>query len=491
MKILIENCSILDETAAWGRTERQYLLIDGQRIKSITATRPEETFDRVIDGRRFLVIPGLVNAHTHSPENLVKATDNRMPLEPWLVHLVWASGEFDARAHYLAAMVGAIEMLQSGTTAVLDHLSLDPTVNLPGMNATMEAYRDSGIRAGVAPMSSTMSLDTEDGERRGHGLKQTIFARSHDRQAVGDLLGVQEEFFKTWHGADGGRLRCWTGPSGVQWSTMEYLHQCLDLSNRYGAGLHMHLMESRVQDHVTRDAFGQTSVARLAQEKLLAPNVSLPHSVWLTDRDVERLAATGAVPVHNPAANLRLGSGLAPIRKMLDAGVLPALGADGSKSSDHQNMFGHLHLAALIHNLTFLNPDRWIASREAVRMVTEGGAAALLLTGQLGKVAPGWLADLVLLDLDSPSLTPFNDAFHHLAFTELGQSVHTVIVDGKIVVENGKITLFDAPAILEQARNFAAERVHRGPLPDEWRDAIDRYRSYQQDIVHNTTFRQD
>jgi cytosine/adenosine deaminase-related metal-dependent hydrolase len=491
MKILIENCSILDEAAAWGHTDRQFLLIEGSRITSITAVRPEEEFDRVIDGSRFLVIPGLINAHTHSPENLLKATDNRLPLEPWLVHLTWAAGSFGPRAHYLAAMVGAIEMLRSGTTAVLDHLSLDPTVNLAGINATMEAYRDSGMRAGVAPMTSNAGLDTEEGERRGHGLKSSAFARAHHFQTTGDLIGIQEQFFKTWHQTEGGRLRCWTGPSGVQWTSIDFLHQSLDLANRYGGGLHMHLMESRVQDYVTRQAFGKTSVEKLAEEKLLAPNVSLPHSVWLTDRDVERVAAAGAVPVHNPAANLKLGSGLAPIRKMFDAGILPALGADGSKSSDHQMMFGHMHLAALIHNLTSPQPDRWLSSREVVRMVTEGGAAALMLPGKLGRVAPGWLADLVLLDLESPSLTPFNDAFHHLAFTELGQSVHTVIVDGRIVVEGGKIVAFDADAILNEARELARERVHRTPLPAEWRDAMDRYQAFQQDILANTSFKMD
>jgi cytosine/adenosine deaminase-related metal-dependent hydrolase len=112
----------------------------------------------------------------------------------------------------------------------------------------------------------------------------------------------------------------------------------------------------------------------------------------------------------------------------------------------------------------------------------------MLLPGQLGKVAPGCLADLVLLDLHSPSLTPFNDAFHHLAFTELGQSVHTVIVDGRIVVEAGKIVAFDADPILAEAREIARTRVHRGPLPDAWREAMDCYQAFQQDIVHHTSF---
>lgn len=491
MKILIENCRVLDPSAPWGYASGQYVWIEDQRIKSVTEKKPEEVADKIIDGSRRLVIPGLVNAHTHSPENFIRATDDRLPLEPWLVHLVWATGNFSKRDHYLAAMVGVIEMLHSGTTGVIDHLTLAPEPNLPGIYGAMEAYRDGGIRAGLAPMFSNIGFEIDDGEKRGHRLQDTIFAEMHRRQEVDDLFVILEEFFKTWHNAEQGRLRCYAGPSGVQWASIDLLHRCQDLVGRYGAGIHMHLMETRVQDHVTRLAYGKTGVAKLAEEKLLGPNVSLPHSIWLTDKDVLRLAEAGAVPVHNPAANLRLGSGLLPLRKMLDAGLKVGLGADGSKSSDHQNMFGHLHLAALIHNLVKPEPDAWISAREAVAMATEGGAAALMLQDQLGRVSAGYLADLTLLDLDSPALTPLNDAYRHLAFTELGSSVHTVIINGRIVVEAGKITIFDEAAILEEVRETVKDRVHRHPMPKEWQVALDRYLGYQQDILHNTKFEQD
>ena len=124
-------------------------------------------------------------------------------------------------------------------------------------------------------------------------------------------------------------------------------------------------------------------------------------------------------------------------------------------------------------------------------MATEGGAAALLLRGELGRVAPGYLADVTLLDLDSPSLTPLNDAFHHLAFTELGASVHTVIIDGRIVLEAGKILSFDEAAILEEVREATRERLYHGLMSADWKQAQDRYMAYQQDIAHNTRFEQD
>ena len=496
MNLLIENCAVLDAAAPWGYRAGQHVAIDSQRIASVADARPPGPFDRVLDGRRRLVIPGLINAHTHSPENYIRATDDRLPLEPWLVNLVWATGEFSRRDHYLAAMLGVIEMLRSGTTGVLDHLTFAPVPSLDAVDGAMSAYRDSGIRAGVAPLFSNIALDTADGQARGHGTADTVFARLHDRQGADesgdDIFGFLEEVFRRWHGAEDGRLRCWVGPSGVQWVSLDWMHRCQDFVRRHDSGIHIHLMETRVQDHVARQAFGgQTAVARLAAEKLLAPNVSLPHSVWLTDRDVDRIAEAGAVPVHNPAANLRLGSGLAPIHRMLASGVSVGLGADGSKSSDHQNMFAHLHLAALIHNLSHPEPDRWLSTRQAVGMATEGGAAALMLRGELGRVAPGYLADLTLLDLDRPSMTPFNDAFHHLASTELGAAVDTVIIDGRIVLEAGKILMFDEAAILAEVREATRERIHRGPMPADWKQAQDRYLAYQQDILRNTRFEQD
>jgi cytosine/adenosine deaminase-related metal-dependent hydrolase len=488
VSILIEGCAVLDPAAPWGRQTGRHVLIEGTRIAGVSAQRPPGTFDRVIDGRNFLAIPGLVNAHTHSLENYARATDERLPLEPWLVHTIWALDVFSERDYYLAAMVGVVEMLLSGTTAVIDHLGLTPGAGAGHLGAAMEAYRDSGIRAGIAPLIRQSGFDTEEGQARGHRTAETVLNRMAGRRTDAEYIELLEGFFRTWHNAEGGRLRCWTGPSGVQWATVGFLHQCLDVARRAGGGLHMHLMESRVQDHVIRRKYGRTAVALLAGEKLLGPDVSLPHSVWITDRDVRRIADAGAVPVHNPAANLRLGSGHAPIRKMLAAGITPGLGADGAKSSDHQNMFGHLHIAALIHNLTYTAPDSWIATREAVRMATEGGAAALMLAGRLGRIEPGYLADITLLDLRSPSLTPFNDAYHHLAFTELGRSVHSVIIDGRLVVEAGRILTFDSAAILEEVREATKERMHRRPFPREWQEALDRYMAFQQDIVRNTAF---
>lgn len=492
MSILIENCSILDPDAYFGTQTGHYILIEGNTITSVTAQRPPQSADRVIDGAMLLAIPGLVNAHTHSPENFTRATSDRLPLEPWLAHLFGMSGTFTERDHYLAAMLGVIEMLRTGCTAVIDHLSMPPAPNHAAMNGAMTAYRDSGIRAGVAPLIRDEFYDVDYGHELGHRTLDTFYAGMNDGMPpIAEQMTLMTEFFERWHNTANGRLRCWVGPSGVQWASVEFMQACLETARRFGGGMHMHLLESRVQDITMRHKYGKTAVALLADEGLLAPDVTLPHSVWLTDRDVERITEAGAVPVHNPSANLKLGSGLSPIRKLLDAGTLPALGADGAQSSDHQVMFRIIHLAAMVHNLTYPEPEKWVSAREAVRMATEGGAAALMLRDRLGRIAPGYIADITLLDLHSPHLTPFNDAYYHLAFTEPGSSVHTVIIDGTAVVDDGVITTFDEAAILAEVREATRDRPHRQPIPPEVRFAMERFLAFQQDIVHHTTFEQD
>ncbi len=492
MSILIENVNVLDATAPNAYRAGQSILVEGNRIMGVTDARPDGDFARVINGSMMLAMPGLVNAHTHSPENFTRATSERLPLEPWLAHLFGMSGHFSKREHYLTAMVGVIEMLKTGCTAVIDHLSMPPAPSHDAMDGAMEAYRDAGIRAGVAPLIRDAFYDVEYGHELGHRTLDTFYAgMNQNMPPISEMMALMDEFFGKWHGKANGKLTCYTGPSGIQWASIEFMQACLETARRYGGGMHMHLLESRVQDITMRKLYGKTGVAMMADEGVLGPDVSLPHSVWLTDKDVQRIADAGAVPVHNPSANLKLGSGLSPIRKLLDAGVTPALGADGAQSSDHQVMFGMIQLAVLMHDLTFLEPEKWLSAAEVVGMATTGGAAALLRKDDLGRLETGYLADITLLDLHSPHLTPFNNALYHLAYTEPGSSVHTVIIDGEIVLDDGVITTFDEAEILAEVREVTKDRPHRQPIPEAVQFAMERFMAFHQDIVHNTTFEQD
>jgi cytosine/adenosine deaminase-related metal-dependent hydrolase len=484
MRLLIEDCAVLDPDAPSGVRPAQNVVVDGNRIESIGEARPPGAFDRVLPGGKRLAIPGLINAHTHSAENFLRATTDRMGLEPWLVYLFGMCGAYSPRDHYLSIMLGNIEMIRSGVTGVVDHFWMSPAPNAPAMDAAMEAYRDSGLRAAVAPLYRDAQFDIDYGIADGYPLAGTFMAEIGAHFApLDEVLAMLEDFLRRWHRAEGGRLLAFLGPSGLQWCTQELLERSLELARRHSTGFHMHLLETLVQAWACRRKFGMSGTAWLAERELLGPEVSLPHSVHLSHSDVAHLAASGASVVHNPAANLKLGSGLAPIRAMLDLGVNVALGTDGAASSDNQVLFEALRLAALIHNTGDPDPARWISAREAWRMATEGGARVLGLAEQVGELRRGYLADIVLLDLDSPHLSPLNDPVRQMAFCESGASVRSVVVDGRVILHEGRIEAFDEQAILQEAAEATAGRPFRGPMPPEVVDAIARFTAFQQDIL--------
>ncbi|MFN3704519.1 MAG: amidohydrolase family protein [Thermoflexales bacterium] len=485
MALLIEHVDVLNPDSPGSVASHCSILITGNRIARIASAdelncaellaSPLTENLEVLNGRGLFAIPGLINAHTHSPENYMRGTTERLPLEPWLVWLYGTCGEFTPRDHYLCAAMSAIEMLLSGVTSTIDHLWHGGAWQRDFLDAAMQAYADSGIRAAVAPMFDDHDYVLDVADELGYDLRGSVYGLSHggyrpDREAyrrgvLKDNLALFEDWMRSWHQYDSGRLQTFLGPAAGHLVTEECLHLSFELARKFGAGVHMHCVETRVQEYCIRRVHGKTLVQWLHDEGLLAPELSLPHSVWVRSaEDLDRLAQSGAVPVHNPAANLKLGSGLMPLRAMLERGVRVALGVDGACSSDNQNLFDALKLAALIHNLSDVDPSRWISAREAFEMATVGGAAALLMREQLGVLRPGALADITLLDTRSALLAPMNDAYGMLVHVETGQSVRHVIVNGRIVVRDRCIVNLDAQALVEEFFARADRLPFRRPL---------------------------
>jgi cytosine/adenosine deaminase-related metal-dependent hydrolase len=415
----------------------------------------------VLDGRGLLAMPGLVNAHSHSPENCLRGAGQRLPLEPWLMLMFGAAGRYDAEAHRVCALAGAAEMLRSGTTAVLDHLWMTPS-DPAAVDAAMGAYRDAGIRAAVAPLMS----DVDTTPVLGAGIGVNVSAAAMPVLPARELLAQLEDSIRRWHGTADGRLQLFAGPSGVQWCSEELLAGAADVAARHATGFHVHLLETTTQNAICRRRFGVSGLHKLVELGILARNVSLPHSVWIDDDDIAAIVRSGAVVVHNPAANARLGSGRAPVPALLEAGAQVALGADGSASSDNQVMWAQVKLAVLIHNDGAT--DRWVDGAQALTMVTTGGAAALGHRDDgLGTLAPGAPADVALLDRASPSLSGAVDVEGSLALSEDGRSVRHVFVAGRQVVRDGRCLTIDEDAVLAQLAELADARVAsaRSPAP--------------------------
>jgi cytosine/adenosine deaminase-related metal-dependent hydrolase len=429
-----------------------------------------------LQGTGHLAIPGLVNAHTHSPENALRGAGEGLPLELWLARMFGTSGRFAPDDHYACALFGALEMLRTGTTAVVDHLWGTP-IDLAGFDAAMRAYRDIGIRAAVAPLVVDHDSTGDLAADHGVDLSGALFTDFAGVLPVAEQQALLEEAIGRWHGREDGRLRVFAGPCAAQWCTDELLVALAETASRHDTCVHLHLLESPLQVPICRRKFGVGAVQGLDRLGLLGPRTSLAHGIQLDEADIALLADRGSVIVHNPSSNLRTGSGRAPVHDLLAAGVPVALGADGPTASDNQLVWTQVKLAALIHNDGF---DRWVSGSQALAMATAGGGAALGMGDRIGAIEPGMAADLVLVDRGGFGLAGVQELEAGLALSETGWGVRHVVVDGRVVVREGRCVTVDEEEVRRElgATRDARRDDHAHPPPATLQamEKLDRFR---------------
>jgi len=447
---------LIDKDAEWHTALHTLELRDGRIVAVHDAAVQPNPGDTVIDATGRLVIPGLVNAHTHSPDNLIRGSAPNLPLEIWSLHSAAGRERRTPREITLSAQLGCIEMLRTGTTTVLDHIRFSPDMDAEGLDAVALAYQQAGLRATIAPVvadravADTMPLteaDLDGVDIAAYGRRATLPAR--------EQIGLVEAFVARWHGD---LLRCAVGPSGPQRCSDGLLEAAGDLSLRHDIIFHMHLLETRAQRAMGFRLYGTGMVAHLERLGVLSRRANLVHAIWLEDGDLDRIAQSGAAIVHNPVSNARLGSGIFCLRKAIAHGVRLALGTDSAACNDSNNLLETTKWATLLHNLSSGDPDDWISPCESLRLATSGGAGVLGLSAT-GRIAAGQTADLVLLKLNSPAFVPLLDPVRQLVQSENGAAVDTVIVAGRVLLRDGRCTTLDEAAIWEEARALAAKRL--------------------------------
>jgi 5-methylthioadenosine/S-adenosylhomocysteine deaminase len=438
---------------------------------------PEGT--TVIDAKGCAVLPGLVNAHTHAHNNLARATEDRWTLEDHISHGPAQMAGRTADEQRISALVGAIEMLKTGCTSAFDLFSAVPAPSPEAADAVASAYAEVGIRAVLAPsVSDLVFYRTMPGLVEMLPSKLRRYAQGLIAAPESSLRDLLEGFVRRWHGAASGRIQAAIAPSIPSQCSDEFMSTCVRLAREYGVGLHTHLCESKQQAVSGLGRWGRTVVSHLAQQGALGSDFVGAHAVWLTAEDIQQLGHLGASVAHNPASNLRLGSGLAPIREMIDAGVHVGLGTDGSATSDNLSMFEAMRSAALISRVRFPNrTDSWIGSDAAWRMATSASARVLGLAADIGALNPARKADIVLMRTDSIFTTPLNHALNSLVYCAPDACVETVIVDGRVVVRDGHVTTIDEAAIRSQAQAAADRLAHDNAGLWEAADAISPYLS--------------
>ena len=448
---IIRGGRVLD--LAHHRAEPADILIEDDTIREIGRPGlPSASAARVVDAHDRLLLPGFVNAHTHAHGGLGRGIlGDRVPLELLLTFAAGLNGNRTLEDKHLSAQLSAVELVRRGCTACYDLYFELPSPTVEGVHAAARAYTEVGIRAVIAPMMADRTLWQalpglleslpESARRQVEGLRATSGEQN---------LGVCRDLLRTWP-FDRDQIRPALGPTIPLHCSDEFLTGCRDLAREHDVGIQTHLAESKSQAHLGHRRYGKSLTAHLAELGLLGPRFSAAHGVWLDRDDVGLLANAGASVAHNPLSNLRLGSGVAPARMMLDRGLTVGIGTDSAASSDAQNMFEATRLAAYLSRVRTPDYTRWISVEEALHMATAGSAAVLGMADHIGRLAPGYKADIVFLDLAHVTYVPLNDVAVQLVMGESGAAVDSVMIGGRLILERGRLTTVDEAKLRARA----------------------------------------
>ena len=420
-----------------GRVERADVAVDRDEGTIRAVGAPDEvddavdaTPDETLDADESLVIPGLVNAHTHVAMTLLRGYADDKPLDPWLREDIWpAEAELTPDDIEAGAELGALEMIRSGTTAFAD------------MYFAMDRVADVVDRAGLRA-------------RLGHGVVTIGKDEADARADIAESIRVAREL----DGAADGRVRTAFMPHSLTTVGEEYLREGVAEAREAGVPVHLHANETVDEVDPIVEERGERPIAYADDLDALGPEDFFAHGVHLDGSEIDRLAEAGTAVVHCPASNMKLASGMAPVQRLRDAGVTVALGTDGAASNNDLDVFDEMRDAAMIGKLA-ADDAAAVPAEAVVEMATAAGADALNLPG--GRIEPGAAADLAVVDLDAPHLTPLHDPVSHLAYAARGSDVRHTVCDGEVLMRDREVLTLDAEAVRERAAEAATDLVDR------------------------------
>ncbi len=483
-RILIKGGLVLD-LAVDRHAVSADILIEGDRIAAVGASLIEQEADVILDARDRVVMPGLVNAHLHSWEVPFRGRYEGLPLELWglSAYPFLQIRPLPPRLIRLRTILVAIESLKNGVTSVLDDVLQVGGQELEGLTEVFGGYADVGLRANVSlRMVDRSWLETLPFAKETLPAELWELGQSTTPPPAAYYEAICDQAFKDLHRPAIGQ-RFVVAPSAPQRCTPELLQLAAALAEEHDTAFHIHLLETRLQAVTAKLLYGESPVSYLEHLGVLSDRVTFAHAVWLTDSDISTIAAHGASVVHNPVSNLKLGSGVFPYARAHAAGIRLALGSDGISSNDSARMFEVVKLAALLHTVSDPSLERWPRAADILDAATRGGAESVGLC-DVGRLAAGQAADIVLLDRRSLAFTPMNDLARQLVYAENGSSVRTVIVQGQIVLEDGRCVRIDEDDLIHEAgelfENFlsehAASEARHAPFLPYFRSIYDRSR---------------
>ena len=421
--LLIQNATLLELGDTPRVLRNQSVAIIGQRISGVGADLGEAKV--TINAKGKLLLPGFINTHAHSAMVLFRGAVEDVTPEVWFNEYIWRmETNLTPEDVYWGALWAAVEMLEGGITTVADHYFMSESV--------ARAFLEVGIRADVAP---------------------TLFGKPED-------LNGARRIFGEWNGAGEGRVRIAVGPHSPYLCSGDFLKQTLGLAQELDTYVHLHVSETARQVEMSLEAHRLTPPAYLHSLGLTESPLLFAHSAHATPADVELMAQHRIGVAHCPKTFLKLASGIAPVTAMQSAGIPVGLGSDGAASNNTMDMLEQLRLAAMLQKHQ-LNDATALPRHQAVAMLSQEGAKALFRGHELGQIREGYLADLVLVDLEGAHNQPVHDELAALVYSARASDVDTVIVNGKIVMQGRALRTVDKARVLHEIRQRAPQLVRK------------------------------
>ncbi len=407
-----------------------YVLVEEGRIVSVSQTRPQGFDGKQINGGGKVLMPGFVNAHTHVPMTAMRGYGGGHDLHSWLNDYIFpAEAKWDDKAIRICADLGLAEMIASGVTCLCDMYMHTPTV--------AQAIADAGVSGNV-------------------GVGAVFFGEKFSEDGCADCA-KQRDLFDQWHGYDNGRILVDSSLHAEYTSNEGLVEWIADFAKAHGLGVNVHVSETQKEHEECKARHGGlTPIQYLEKCGALDVRATAAHCVWTTPEDWTVMAKHGVTCVHNPASNLKLGSGVAPIPAMKRAGVNVALGTDGVSSHNATDFFFDVKLAAILHNGVNHDPLA-LTAWDALEMATVNGGAAL--GRKTGRIAPGYDADLILVDFDAPNLIPCHDVAENLAFSAHGGNVVMNMCRGKVIYQDGQFRTIDLERVKKELADYAIPKL--------------------------------
>jgi cytosine/adenosine deaminase-related metal-dependent hydrolase len=406
--------------------------------------------ERHLDAKGMLILPGMIDTHVHLAQALIRGCADDVSLVDWLRKFVWPlQGNFDAGDGKASAELCMLEMIKSGTTTFLESL----LHSRYGFDGIAQSLKSSGMRGILS--KTVMDLP-------GYGNEQSIMHPGMIEDAETCLREV-EDHFRRWNGQEGGRIRVWYGARSLGGCTPETYRRIASDARRLGTGVTMHLSE--VQDDVryAQKEFGKTPTEAMDQFGLVGQNVVFAHGVWLAEKEWHIIASRGGSIAHCPSSNMKLASGIAKVPEMIRTGVNVSLGCDGGPSNNCYDMIREMKASSLLQKVRLLDPQVMDAET-GLETATINGARALGIEREIGSIESGKKADLILVKLRAPHLVPTFDPISNLIYAAEGSDVETVLIDGKVVMQDRIVKTLHETTILQQARERARKLLEKAGI---------------------------